>query len=114
MNTPRRRLRRLIASGLAVSALAGTALFAGSSAAVADTGLEEGPEPTTHTQEAYAPESDFTAKWTRADARQLDRLSDPATAPRENSMPHRSRCPPFPRTSPTCRTATSGCGTPGP
>ncbi|HEX5858576.1 MAG TPA: glycoside hydrolase family 68 protein [Microbacterium sp.] len=100
MNTPQRRFRRLIASGLAVGALAGTALFAGSTAAVADTGLEEGPEPTTHTQEAYAPESDFTAKWTRADARQLDRLSDPTTPSRENSMPASLTMPTVPQDFP--------------
>lgn len=45
------------------------------------------PQPTAHTQEAYAPDDDFTAHWTRADARQIAGLSDPTAGSRENSMP---------------------------
>ncbi|WP_232549251.1 glycoside hydrolase family 68 protein [Propioniciclava soli] len=44
--------------------------------------------PTVHTQEAYHPiNSDFTARWTRADAMQLQAMSDPTAGSRENSMP---------------------------
>lgn len=49
--------------------------------------------PTEHTQEAYAPEEDFTAKWTRADAMQLQAMSDPDAASRENSMPEEYTMP---------------------
>ena len=94
MHTPMKRARRLLAGGVTAGALVATALIGLPSAALAAPAaptavpdLQDGPEPTTHTQEAYAPEDDFTAKWTRADARQLQRLSDPTTPSRENSMP---------------------------
>jgi levansucrase len=100
MQSSTRRPRRLIASGIATSVLVASALVASSSAAVAAPDLEDGPEPTTHTQDAYAPESDFTAKWTRADARQLERLSDPNAPSRENSMPTSLTMPTVPQDFP--------------
>jgi hypothetical protein len=39
-----------------------------------------------HTQQAFDPASDFTSKWTRADAKQIMAQSDPAVAPGQNSM----------------------------
>lgn len=100
MNTTQRRPARLFASALAMSALVATALVAGSPAASAEPSLQDGPEPTVHTQQAYAPEDDFTAKWTRADARQLARLSNPTTPPRENSMPTSMTMPTVPQDFP--------------
>ena len=94
MNTPPKRVRRILTGGVTAAALAVTALVGlpaaapatpATAAAVPD--LQDGPEPTVHTQEAYAPEDDFTAKWTRADARQLKRLSDPTHGSKQNSMP---------------------------
>ncbi|MCI9857487.1 glycoside hydrolase family 68 protein [Microbacterium proteolyticum] len=58
------------------------------------------PAPTEHTQKAYDPEADFTAKWTRADARQLQAMSDPAAASRENSMPEEYTMPTVPQDFP--------------
>ncbi|GAB3753337.1 glycoside hydrolase family 68 protein [Zhihengliuella somnathii] len=88
-----------------VGALTGAALIAamlGSSpAAIAETeSLNPGPEPTVHTQEAYDPTDDFTAKWTRADAMQLQRLSDENAGSRENSMPKELTMPDVPRDFP--------------
>ncbi|WP_345801326.1 glycoside hydrolase family 68 protein [Microbacterium sp. AZCO] len=100
MHTSYRRPTRLVASGLAAGALVATALVAGSSAAIADPGLQDGPQPTTHTQEAFAPDADFTAKWTRADARQLKRLSDPTAPSRANSMPASLTMPTVPQDFP--------------
>src|SRR5690349_14179701 len=84
MNTPPKRLRRLLAGGVTAAAVAASALIglpAAATPGVPTAGalpdLQDGPKPTVHTQQAYAPEDDFTAKWTRADARQLKRLSDP-------------------------------------
>ncbi|MEW1807215.1 glycoside hydrolase family 68 protein [Pseudarthrobacter sp. NPDC080039] len=42
--------------------------------------------PTNHTQQAFDPASDFTSKWTRADAKQIMAQSDPTVAPGQNSM----------------------------
>lgn len=44
------------------------------------------PLPTQHTQQAFDPASDFTSKWTRADARQIMAQSDSTVAPGANSM----------------------------
>ncbi|MGW9586202.1 glycoside hydrolase family 68 protein [Microbacterium sp. NPDC055455] len=107
MNTPPKRGRRLLTGGLAAVAVTASALVGLPAAAVATPStagalpdLQDGPQPTTHTQEAYAPEDDFTAKWTRADARQLKRLSDPTTPSRENSMPSSLTMPEVPQDFP--------------
>ena len=109
MQTQRRRITRRVTSGVVASALVATALVAGSPAALAApsqiaavdaAALVAGPEPTVHTQQAYAPEDDFTAKWTRADARQLMRLSDPGAPSRENSMPASLTMPTVPQDFP--------------
>lgn len=102
MHTKRRRIARLIAGGASAAALVATALVGTSTAATAAPAdeLQDGPEPTIHTQEAYAPEDDFTAKWTRADARQLVRLSDPDAPSRENSMPTSLTMPTVPQDFP--------------
>ena len=120
MHSPPKRIRRLLVGTATAAALMATALIGLPSAAMATQGaatslpdLQDGPEPTVHTQEAYAPEDDFTAKWTRADARQLQRLSDPSRPRARTRCRHHSPCPRCRRTSPTCRTSRSGCGTPG-
>ncbi|MCK0117624.1 glycoside hydrolase family 68 protein [Isoptericola sp. S6320L] len=58
------------------------------------------PEPTVHTQEAYAPEDDFTARWTRADALQIRAMSDPGAPAGESSMPEQYTMPEIPETFP--------------
>ncbi|MGC5172199.1 glycoside hydrolase family 68 protein [Microbacterium sp. DT81.1] len=109
MQLSRRRVTRRATSGLVAGALVATALVAGTPAALAAPGvvvaghglpLQAGPEPTVHTQEAFAPEDDFTAKWTRADARQIARLSDPNAGSRENSMPASLTMPTVPQDFP--------------
>ncbi len=106
MATPFRRSRRLLTGTITTGALVACALVgvpaaAGATpAATALPDLQDGPEPTTHTQQAYAPEDDFTAKWTRADARQLERLSDPTAGSRENSMPADVTMPTVPQDFP--------------
>ncbi len=45
------------------------------------------PNATKHSQQAYSPTDDFTAKWTRADAMQIQRLSNPDAASGESSLP---------------------------
>ncbi|MDY0908570.1 glycoside hydrolase family 68 protein [Microbacterium sp. CFBP9034] len=104
MHSPTKRPRRLLAGGVTAAALVASALIGLPSAAgatpTATTDLQEGPEPTVHTQEAHAPEGDFTSKWTRADARQLKRLSDPATPSRGNSMPASLTMPEVPQDFP--------------
>jgi levansucrase len=107
MHTPTKRARRLLVGGVTASALVASALIGLPSVAIAAPSattslpdLQDGPEATAHTQEAYAPEDDFTAKWTRADARQLQRLSDPTTASRGNSMPASLTMPEVPQDFP--------------
>ncbi|GAB3603875.1 glycoside hydrolase family 68 protein [Microbacterium aureliae] len=107
MHTPTKHTRRLLAGGVTAVALAAGALIGLPSAAVATPAaasslpdLQDGPLPTVHTQQAYDPEDDFTAKWTRADARQLKRLSDPAAPSRENSMPASLTMPEVPQDFP--------------
>ena len=102
-----RRARR----ALTVAVSAATVLLIGVTGAVAaSTGaqaltitpadLQPGPEPTLHTPQARDPEDDFTARWTRADARQLKRMSDPTAGPRENSMPMELTMPTVPQNFP--------------
>lgn len=82
-------------------ATAGGALVAPSPAGAAPFEPVPGfPSPSVHTQQAYAPDSDFTARWTRADARQLKAMSDPDAGPRENSMPTEYTMPTVPQDFP--------------
>lgn len=62
----------------------------------------EGPQPTAHTQQAYDPvNSDFHARWTRADARQImTTQNDPTVAAGENSMPRSVTMPEIPKDFP--------------
>ena len=93
MHTPPNKVRRVLTGGLTAAAVAASVLVGLPTAALAAPAapatpeLQDGPQPTAHTQQAYAPEDDFTAKWTRADARQLKRLSDPTAGSKQNSMP---------------------------
>lgn len=100
MHSLQKRPRRLLAAAGTAVALTTAALIGLPSAAMALPAVQDGPEPTPHTQEAHAPEADFTAKWTRADARQLQRVSDPTTPPRENSMPASQTMPEVPQDFP--------------
>ncbi|WP_104165299.1 glycoside hydrolase family 68 protein [Cryobacterium sp. N22] len=100
MHSPQKRARRALVTAGSAAALTAAAMLGLPSAAVALPDLPDGPEPTVHTQDAYSPEDDFTAKWTRADARQLQRLSDPATPSRENSMPASLTMPEVPQDFP--------------
>ena len=79
-----RRLRRGASAFAVATVVAASALLAAGPATASG---PRGPQPTPHTQKAYAPDDDFTAHWTRADARQLVKLSDPSAPSRQNSMP---------------------------
>jgi levansucrase len=59
------------------------------------------PLPTGHTQQAFDPASDFTSKWTRADAKQIMAQSDSTVAPGENSMSPDVTMPEIPQDFPT-------------
>ena len=56
--------------------------------------------PTPHSQEAHEPEDKFTAKWTRADARQIMAQSDANVETGENSMSPAVTMPEIPRDFP--------------
>lgn len=97
---PRRRLRRAAAI-IAATAAAATLLAASpASAAVEPVPVPGFPAPTAHSQQAYDPTDDFTAKWTRADARQIAAMSDPTAPSRENSLPEEYTMPTVPKDFP--------------
>lgn len=60
----------------------------------------QGPMPTAHTQEARDPMSNFTAKWTRADARQIKKMSIVPSAVGQNSLPSQLTMPDIPANFP--------------
>ncbi|MBT1635290.1 glycoside hydrolase family 68 protein [Clavibacter michiganensis] len=93
-----KRIRRGLSASAAATLVVASALLAGGSAQAAGT---TPPRPTVHTQKAYAPEDDFTAHWTRADAKQIAKLSDPKAPPRTNSMPSALTMPQVPQDFPT-------------
>ena len=51
------------------------------------------PNATDHTQQAYPVDSDFTSTWTRADARQIQRVSDPNAPSGSSSLPEQYTMP---------------------
>lgn len=81
----------LLAAILGLGALSAT-LLAGPALAAPDA-TPGFPAPTKHTQEAHSPLDDFTARWTRADAKQLKAMSDTTAGSRENSMPEEYTMP---------------------
>lgn len=111
----RPRPRRLTSALLATALLTGTAVV-GSSPAFAvdqvpvassapDPADPAAPEvapnpafpvPSTHTQQAYDPEANFTSIWTRADALQLRASSDPNAPAGANSIPLETTMPEIP------------------
>jgi levansucrase len=93
-----KRIRRGLSASAAATLVVASALLAGGSAQAAGS---TPPRPSVHTQKAYAPEDDFTAHWTRADAKQIAKLSDPAAPPRQNSMPAAQTMPQVPQDFPT-------------
>ncbi|MDQ0678608.1 levansucrase [Arthrobacter pascens] len=95
-----KRVRLTFTGGAITAGALAVTMVVGAASATALPDLQPGPEPTIHTQEAFAPEDDFTAKWTRADARQLMRLSDPDAPSRENSMPAELTMPTVPQDFP--------------
>nr|QEP49740.1 levansucrase [Gluconacetobacter diazotrophicus]QEP49741.1 levansucrase [Gluconacetobacter diazotrophicus] len=70
----------------------GGPLFPGRSLA----GVPGFPLPSIHTQQAYDPQSDFTARWTRADALQIKAHSDATVAAGQNSLPAQLTMPNIP------------------
>ncbi len=58
------------------------------------------PAPSIHSQRAYDPEDDFTARWTRADALQMRAMTDPGAPAGENSMPEEYTMPDIPQDFP--------------
>lgn len=83
------------ASAIALSVTTALAALVAPSASAAPSAepVDGFPAPTEHTQQAYDPEGDFTARWTRADARQIKAMSDPTAGSRENSMPEEHTMP---------------------
>lgn len=91
-NLSRRNLGKLLlAAGAASTAITLSGRTIASAA--------EGPQPTAHTQKAYDPvNSDFHARWTRADARQImTTQNDTTVAAGENSMPRSVTMPEVPK-----------------
>lgn len=78
-----------VARNTAAVAVATALAFTGISAAVADpaTPAPGFPAPSTHSQQAYSPFADFTSKWTRADAKQIQANSKKDVPKGENSLP---------------------------
>lgn len=61
------------------------------------------PGDPAHTQKAYDPLGDYTAKWTRADAKKILDQSDKNVAPGENSLPTALTMPDIPRDFPVMK-----------
>lgn len=99
---PGRFRRRLRVAGLTTAAALAATLIAAAPATAADEpdAVPGFPAPTEHSQRAYDPTDDFTAKWTRADARQIAAMSDPAAPSRANSMPEEYTMPTVPQDFP--------------
>lgn len=102
-HTPFRARRRRLAAALTFALL-----FSGAGTAVADEAPfapdnPGWPNATDHSQQAYPVEAEFTAKWTRADAMQIQRISDPNAPSGESSLPEQYTMPEitegFPATS---------------
>ena len=91
---------RLAAIAAVIATTAALAAGAPAQAQNAPEAVPGFPAPTEHTQKAFDPEDDFTAKWTRADARQLKAMSDPAAPSRENSLPEEYTMPTVPQDFP--------------
>lgn len=89
-----------LAAGVLAAAVTATAAPTVSRAATTDAAAvgTDGPLPTPHTRRAYDPiASDFTAKWTRADARQIMSVqNDTTVATGENSLPESVTMPEIP------------------
>lgn len=102
IHTSGRFRRRLRAAGIAAAAATVATLIAAAPATAADEpdAVPGFPAPTQHSQQAYDPTDDFTAKWTRADARQIQAMSDPTAPPRANSMPEEYTMPTVPQDFP--------------
>ncbi|MDM4761959.1 glycoside hydrolase family 68 protein [Galbitalea sp. SE-J8] len=93
-----RTARRAAAALLATAALIAGGL---SGSILGASGAVPGfPEPTEHTQRAYNWSTNFTARWTRADARQLKAMSDPQAPAQSNSMPEEYTMPTVPQDFP--------------
>lgn len=58
------------------------------------------PAATEHTQQSFPPDSDFTSKWTRADARQIMAMSDTTVPATANSLPEDYIMPTIPQDFP--------------
>lgn len=108
-SNPVRRARRSIAVTTATALLiGGAALVAPTTSVAADdpsddvTILREPgfPAPSLHSQKAFDIESDFTARWTRADALQIRAMSDPGAPAGENSLPEEYTMPDIPQDFP--------------
>ncbi|OFI38922.1 levansucrase [Arthrobacter sp. SW1] len=97
---PARRLRA--AASLAGAGVAASLLLA-APASAAQEPVPGFPPPTEHTQKAYAPESGFTAKWTRADAKQIMAQAAPETPFGGNSLHPDVTMPEIPRDFPVMK-----------
>lgn len=89
-------LHRRTASRIAACAASLPLLFAAFGAIAQN----PGPAPTPHTQEAKDPTGNFTARWTRADARQIGVMSSRNVTPGQNSLPPHLIMPDIPENFP--------------
>ncbi|MCH8627041.1 glycoside hydrolase family 68 protein [Arsenicicoccus piscis] len=92
-----KRIRTIVTVGVVASTgfLAAPAAFAGTSAPPGSQRPAATPA-TTHTQDDFSPWSNFTMRWTRADAQKIKASSDPNVAPGTNSLPTRLTMPEIP------------------
>jgi levansucrase len=89
-----RSARRRVSHGIVVAILGVVTALAGATAASA---------APAHTQQAYDPLGDFTAKWTRADAKQIMQQSDPNVPAGANSLPTGLTMPDIPKDFPVMK-----------
>jgi levansucrase len=89
------------ASALAVTTLLAASALLAAGPATAAPPTREGHARAAHTQEAHAPDDHFTARWTRADAKRIQGLSDPSAPSRQNSMPSALTMPQVPQDFPS-------------
>ncbi|WP_426302645.1 glycoside hydrolase family 68 protein [Arthrobacter sp. R-11] len=115
-STPARRLcaaaSLVAAAGVAASVLVAAPAQAGTPADPPANGMPAPtpgfPLPTSHSQAAYAPESAFTAKWTRADAKQIMAQAGTAAPFGGNSLHPDVTMPEIPRDFPVMKDPNGG------
>lgn len=102
MHTTRRT--RLVAGLVSL----GAAVAAAIAQAPASSAVPIAAPAAQHSQTSYSPWSNFTMKWTRADAQKIMAQSDPTVAIGENSLPTKLTMPEIPKNFPVMKNAANG------